>query len=686
MKPTSTPTELYVRLKNRTFQVEFDSNGHLPVTQTVPDHLVSAYLSQPATDYAARDLLEYSVEMSKMIGSSVIVEAKSAMAEPRDAPDTLTYEHLLVERIANPTQSIVLVGETGSGKTHKLKYILKRYVEPTLAARGPCRQSKALSDHFGRMWVDLDRSRIKTSGALYTFILVHLSERMRFFLSDQFVRRYGEFVVDLFARAAGSTPPPYFEVLTNAGLTVANCMDLPSLGQRVLPELRAQVVDFALEFCGWVRKHFMDDDSLRMHLVLDNVDATPLEVQNALVDLLMDTKPSHRILLICACRPETLFNWWDMRRECLDLIPHIGPTAHAVVCRRIDDFLAQLPANATLRDELQGGRDPEVYVANLRLIREALDREQLQTFFAAHFGWRIRDGIVFSQNVVDIAAANSTERLRDQVLRSSFAVERHLHRPWGLQAAPPHVINVFELGQEYRHRLGALRVLVMVINQKEFVATIEECWAHLRMFGYTSAQEVVRMLERMLGAGLLLVTSQERAKLGPFKKCKSERARLTQVGRGMWGHGYEFGYVSTMMFYTTARGERYEMRIKEGREPDLETTVGVFREFMRETWELEAAELHQCVLDGSIGKYADFYGERTISQTILREAYKSLIGIGIAERRRPTGRLVTLGELADRVESDEQVVTSRMATEFRLKPADEHDTAFEEACRERASW
>jgi hypothetical protein len=659
-QPSAHPQEQYVLLKNEILRVEFDITGRLLEATTVPDHLIDTYVSREVVPSIERYDEEYEVDSERSLGSTIIQKMKG-LRTPPESPTSLTYEHLLVERIATPRQNIVLVGDTGSGKTHMLKFISTCYIDPLV--RDPIAPD-GMKVTRCKLWLDVDPKQCETKDTLFTHLCIHLEQALEQTLGDKYYDAYRDFVKTVFSRRR-EDGLPYLDTLRWHGLREGvNPISIMDLHKEVAPALRLDLVRYVLAFCGYVRDRWFGKEHLRMFLVLDNIDTSPRPVQDALVNLLMDATPRMGILILCACRPETLINW-DSRRGLLDVIPHIGASAHDVLVKRFSDFTGAPPDEEHLRDRLQGKRKPAEFLNNLVDLTGMIKRAHFRSFFDGHFGWRVRDGIVFGQGIVDLAAGWSSQGLKEHVLRSAYATERHLFRPWGLETRAPHVINVFDQGPRHDRRLGALRVIVYLHPKRPYSESVQDVCDWMDFFGYDK-KEVVGILEQMLKCGILLVASAERNNLGESGESAKERMRLTKTGQGLWEHAYQFGYTSTVMYYTHCKGECYAERIEEAFEPDLQLSGQILREFIRETWDFEKKEIAKFLSGPGVDAYNAEYGGRTLCQEFLRCGIVTLAKIAEGERSRTKMALSELLGAIDYYRSDLALVENTMEVDWKL--------------------
>lgn len=592
---------------------------------------IDAYVVQEAVDgVTERYDIDISVNLDNQRGSTVIRDLKK---QYKERGRSITHEHLLCERIYQQNNQIVLVGATGSGKTYKLEYIWKRY----LKNRTHCRKLQHCKYHRLRIKIDVDDRACKSEVDLYNEVHTQISAAIESLLIPQDYRiKYKQFVAEAYKKLANGANIPYLATLAKYGLR--RDIDPPTLQELdarcpAQDRIRRDLALFAMSFSGWLRRRYCQNNSFCMHLVFDNIDASPRPVQNAIIKLMESTSPKGSILIICACRPETFINW-KHRSKVLDLIPHIGPSAYEVVMQRLEGYLAQNISRDMLEDQLQGLRKTEDFLANLKFLKLKLKRPHFKLFFDQHFGWQIRDGLVFAEGIIDIAAGRSEKELKDYILsRSDYALERLLYLPWGLAVPKKYVVNVFDLGNGVIDRLGALRVIILLNSSRPYSLDVRHVYQHLKMFGYTQSR-CMRVLSTLLERRVVLAASKENLDLGKFKTAKNEKLRLTTVGEGLWKQAYDLSYIESMMYFCPCKAQRYK-DCWIGITPDLLETFSILREFLVEIGEVDLYELEFVKTKHSMHVYNNLYELKTITQGLYERTIPTLVRIATAVQRRP---------------------------------------------------
>ena len=608
------PEEVYAKLADSVFGQ--DASERLAAMPGWPsadkDRLIQKYVDM---EVDPRYLTQF--ERGRAVGSEFILEFKK---KHREEPDRLTYEHLLADRICEPSRNIVLVGPTGSGKSYRLLYIFHKYISNLPHCRERGLECKCDLRCRTRIRADVDMLHCKTASEFYDKVylcvisdLDHLLGR----LGPRYVQdRYNEFIRELFAE--GQVLPSFLPTLWADGLSFENVRDgaIPSLEDVRLSCLeqghQREVLQLVLRFCGWLRNRMCAGNPSCLYVEFDNVDASSLEVQDALVSILEDTRPLDDALLVCACRSETLSRW-RARRQVLDVVFHAGPSAYSVIMHYLDAFVQQYVGLADTDQRIAAlqsalhNMSPREFLDNLVAVRTELAGIYLRVLLERLFGQQIRAGLLFASSIVEVAAAlTKTALARLLTEQSVYALERKLYRPFGMNSLVPRVVNVFGLSPEREHRLLGLRILEVLASKGPYALHVKDVCNHLRPLADSS--DVVTCLNNIIECELALSETKEHARLGTDEKSMQVRLRLTDTGSGLLGACYSYNYVSTQMYYTICDEQTYRYPTYSAEEsagdPSLETVFSTLRVFLRETADMEKDDIVRAV------KYAEAHAEQ----------------------------------------------------------------------------
>lgn len=638
-RPADTPEETFARLKSEVFQIDFTRDGPLLPPIADSGRLIATYIPQPVL-WAAAERYDYSIDVDKTeaLGSDFIQRIKAENAEPLDA---LTYEHLLADSIRHPKRPIVLVGQTGSGKTHKIEYVWARY----LAGHTHCGQHEAFCGRARiRLRFDVSERGCITLNdfhrTLLTLVVHTLHARLQI---SEWRDEYSRFVSHLFQQMTANHDVPFLATLMQLGLVRYDPLSLTELSNRARSTHRRDLLLFALNFMGWLRNLHRGQGSLCMQLVLDNVDGAPKAVQQGVIYLLEHTQPSSSVLIVCAARPETMLNWFA-RRRALNVIPHIGPSAYDVSIHRLREFLDRSDSVA-LPSLLHRRRSPTEFIANLTYLYERLQAPEFRDYFAGNFAWQIRQGLVFAQGIIDVAAGHSPKELQSMLIgRSHYALERLLYRPWGLRSARPSVVvNIFAIGGKASYRLAAARILMFLDPQEGYTTTVRDVGSHMALFGYKE-DATVALLDSMLDRGLILAVTRESRSLGKYAHCRREGIKATELGHGVRRLAFQMTYVGSMMTHVLCRDGLY--KIVRDRTLPLPVFVSVLGRFLRESAAYENEELQACLANEGMTDYRRCYGDRTISAEMYEGVLTSVASVIRSEERTGTPARISLVEAA----------------------------------------
>jgi hypothetical protein len=367
-----------------------------------------------------------------------------------------------------------------------------------------------------------------------------------------------------------------------------------------------------------------------VHVVFDNVDVSPRPVQDAVVRLLQSMSPDDGVLMICACRPETLVNW-DHGATILDVISHVGPNAHEVVVNRLSAFLKSPPDGTELTDLLQASREPKDFLQNLEFIAKRIEDGHFARFFNDYFGSRIRNALVFAMRSVDLAASrhfaaptNPSQEITDHDL------ERRLYRPWGLSTPVRGISNIFGCSPNRERRLAGVRILVFLYPYAGYAKTVEQICQHMGIFGY-SREETIISLNSMLHARLVIARTKERYRLGTYDSCREEPVKITDMGEGIYRRFTEYSYVTGIM-YDTICSERLYGSIRS-EEQDLLSVLYTLRIFLIETVSTELSELRSVADKHGMDDYNAAYEGAAISPALYHSIIPTVTRIGLAQKK-----------------------------------------------------
>jgi hypothetical protein len=664
------PEELYGDLKTEVFKARFrgdDVELFEPARSQDVAELTRTYI--PKRCGVAETTAETDSQLSKV---------KAMQELYHEDPSFITYEHLFAARICEPHANILLVGPTGSGKTHKMEYVWYKYLSKLehCQLHERCRAFQRLRFRLG-----VDVARCESPMDFYKLILEQVYGAMETRLNgagtpelpmDYVWRCYQKYVAALYAAIRQGAPSPvFFEALREAGMSETDPKTFKGLLESAKNDLRVVrfVVLAVLQFCGWVVRHLCGRNHQCLFVVFDNVDGAPPEIQKTLVDLLLDTRPTDSALLVCACRAQTLNSWGPLKANVLDLIYHKGPTALDVVIARLSDFIQRHPspeADAPLKALLKG-RPPSDFMQNLVRLKEAIQSDRLREDFEDYFGQLIRSGLLVAQNIVDAAAHRAVDEYAAEVRhRSFYAVERMIFRPWGLNSMPGHIPNVLALVPMRSRRLAGVRILRYLLRRRTMQPTLGELGSHMQLFGVAPA-ETLALLNALIREGLVLAQKQDPPKLETYNKNKDEAMQLTDVGIGLYKHCFDYNYVSTMMFFVPALPRPEYPLLLSGdlnQELPLTDTLQVLRGFLQESTEVELEELKPATGRNRRNQYLREYGALTICHRMYTRVLEALVKI---TRGEFGGRVFDLAAQRTRLIKDDLTQwTSRVAKQFKV--------------------
>jgi hypothetical protein len=637
------PAENFVKLASRVLQCEFDRRGSLAHLDSSNRGDIKTYVDCAVTGPSITRYGETINVGPTERGSQLIKTIRTENGEPADL---LTYEHLLVERIHGSTYNIVLVGATGSGKTRRLEYIWERYIKhhAECVTESKCRTGKRV-----RLSFDLDKRDVKTASHFYSTLYETINAMLRRLDATERAEAYQEFrakVVQLFDDDADLA---YMPTLLRCGIAETDAPSLTELPNACRPDEMRDLVLFILHFCGWLCDTRRHQSFLCLHLCIDNVDASPAAVQEALLSLLVDARPPLSLLIVCACRPQTMRRWVS-KRDLLDVIPHIGASAYDIVLRRLKSFLDEPPSDDELADLLQNAIPPRGFLANLAFLHTRLQAEHFREFFDDIFGWHVRDGIVFAQSIVELAANKRVSELRPgDDGRSDYVLERMLFRPWGVARPAGHVPNIYAVGLHPKLRLLGTRVMKAVTGAGEGSLRVKHVWEQVAAFGY-SQEDVLDSLNGMLGQGMIVAATREEHTLGAFTECSEERLFVTRTGEGILRKSMQMTYIESCMYECRSESSNYRHN------PRLIPTFGdalfVLREFLTETGRIDTAEVREVKKRKQFKRYAERYGYSCIAWDMYAAVMPTVLRIIKAEIRKGVDTYSDALITADRMVSD----------------------------------
>jgi hypothetical protein len=553
----------------------------------------------------------------RAVGSDFIREMK---VKHEEDPSRLTYEHLLAARICKPTHNIVLVGPTGSGKSYKLLYVFHKYIWNLSHCKERGVESKCEPKCRMRIRVDVDTAHCETASEFHDKVnlqvLSGLDQRWGQ-LSPRFLDdRYKEFIRGMFAD--GQVPPDFLSTLRADGLSYENVRNeaIPSLDDVRLSCLeqghQREALLLVLRFCGWLRNGRCGKNPYCLYVEFDNVDASPQEVQDALVSLLEDTDPEDYALLVCACRHETL-SLWKTRRRILDVVQHAGPTAYDVMMHDLQTYiqkysdLLDTDQNMVALGSALLNRNPREFLDNLAVMHSKLKMDYLRGLLERQFGHQIRAGLLFAGSIVEIAAAHTKDALtRFMEEQSVYALGRLLYRPYGMNSPVPQIENVFNLAPDLKNRLLGVRLLELLNSKEPYQLSVKDVCHGMRFVA--ADRDVVACLNNMMEGELTLADVKEHPKLGTDEKSANVRLRLTETGIGILGASSTYNYLSALMYYTYCDGGKYGYPRYTDEEcasdATLESVFSTLRIFLRETADIERDDITRAQ------KYAEAHPEQ----------------------------------------------------------------------------
>ncbi len=669
---TEFETELYVKLKNEIFQVNFDNEGRLSQTSDIPKTLIETYITKEIKDKKKAAKL-YGFTGAK--GSKFIQNLKAFFGKKQEPDESLTYEHLFADRIHNPTESnIVLVGDTGCGKTHKLHYIWTNY----LSKCQDCDNEKCPSRPYRpRLWLNIDSRQLETKIELFKTLYDKLVGELDGILGTSYINRCEDFVSYLFSIERPDRPD-YFSTIIRYGLQrTSEPISFDDLAKKCPDHALIDLLKFILHFYGWLRENHCKDNHLCIFIVFDNMDSSPQEVQKAIMVSLLNIHHNRYPLMVGACRHETLINWIHKTGP-FDEINHIGPSAYEVVIERLKIFIEDDAKNLDqITNLLQHLQTADVFINNLQVIYNQLLRPHFKDFFDDFFDRQIRGAIVFAQSIVDIAAHWSEQYVKEQILRSDYSLERYMLNPWGLQSDQPLIANIYGFGSTYKDRLLGIRALLYIYPRKEYTVSIKDVCNYLSLFGYEN-DKTLKALSKMLQYGLILTVSKDNYKLGKFEDCQNEVIHHTSTGEGFRNRAYSMNYISTVMYSTMCQSEYYPRRyIRDFDDPKLLETLDILRVFIRETWEIERSELEPILTNPEKREqYIEEYDNCTISYVMYTNIIPIIIKIGLFESKRGYSTYRSVLDKAVYFISDFIIMMNAMTEEFKLEVDITSDTEY----------
>jgi hypothetical protein len=286
-----------------------------------------------------------------------------------------------------------------------------------------------------------------------------------------------------------------------------------------------------------------------------------------------------------------------------------------------------------LEEHLKGRRRVPEFMYNIRHLLITWRKPYFARYCMRLFGWRIREGLVFAQSLIDIAVKLECSEL-DALLtkRSYHGLERLLYRPYGLASRHLRVPNVYSVGGDWARRLVGVRVMELLEPYERYEVSVRRICRTLSMFGHGSGV-VIRTIEELLARGLVVVATKETRKLGNLRDCGRELIKLTEIGFGVERLMTHMNYIEAGMYDVEVEPGRFAS-CAGGDDVDLFRFLRTLRVFLKETADIELAEL-KCVADKDrIGEYDRHYGSTTTVTRFYEGVITAVVWVGLAEKKR----------------------------------------------------
>lgn len=650
--------DVFLDLRNEILKID------LPRVIESESSVGDIYISKEVINHkVARFGESYQIDKKKKLGSQFIQGLKKDHSEP---DYYLTYEHLLAELLSTTPESAILVGAQGSGKSSKLKTVWHKYLKNQKHLSSPLFENKGKI----RILVDVLNEGFKNPNELLQYLYVTIFVTLQMELRNTFDENYRMFSIELLEKFSKGKNISYIHTLIFHGLSFDNVIPYKEYLEKIVlynENDLMRLVTFAFCFCGWLNKKYCPDKNNCIIFIFDNIDETPQKIQEMVIFIL--GKKEIDLPMLCACRPETLRNWKNTAIPML-IIPHIGPTSYEVVIRRFEHYLKNFDMS-DLKNSLKGISDEEDFIENLKLILNHLKTMHFENFFQNLFGWQIRQALRFTQGIVDVAANRTHEALQNSIAgRSLLALERIIYRPWGMQSPKLFVVNALQQGQSKKYRLSGLRVIKFLSNYEEYKHDIKAIYNHLHMYGYTK-QNTVDVLQEMINSRLVITATKEYLELEKYDSCKNEYIRLTETGLGLWQHCFNIGYLESIMYYCLCSAKEYPNDLPD--KPELIGSLKILRYFLKETAEIEFAELDQVHMKGCQQEYHFFYNNKTIHMELLGSVIATVFDIWKSQKMHSShskkiNHANTILEIAMNFINDYFWVIERISKEYSFEP------------------
>jgi len=621
--------ELYVPLKNNLFKVSFITRyDYLDDFQLSPDsYSVDNYIESPVLDnYIERYGCLISMNLANCSEDQFLIRLIN-LSERGKYSTNLTYEHLLCERINKRGHHIILIGAYGSGKSYKISYIWNKYLSQ-FPHGDCCSLQKRLF-----IYIDLEKKNYIDPTEMYHDLYFHFLKLIKDNIANP-KDRYREFTqyLDNIIKEHYNKPV-YISTLEECKFDYnepAWFDELPDIRNRFF---KRNLLIFMLDYLDWINTRYCNDNSECLYIAFDNIDARPIPIQEEILELIetkvkLGYEDRIGIIMICACRPETIVKS-NRRTAILDFMPHIGPTAYEVIIKRLDNYISHIIKNihnkafySSLETDLRGNISPDDYLNNIKLIRKIMNMEHFKELFDRLFVWQIREAIVFSQAIIDIAAKYTNKILKEYMKKSpEYRLERLLYKPWGLTFPKCYVKNIFNTGDIYKHRFAEIRILIYLNSDRDKPLPVKNIYEYLNMFGY-SQEDSICLINQLLKKRIIIAQTKEGLEIENYAKGCDEKVSLTDCGKGIYEYFGQFQYVESVMFNVFCDEKYYQDCEIKGE--TIDPYAYIYMKFLQECKEIEFEELKLVHKNGKLSDYNDKYDNDTITAYLYRNAIETL--------------------------------------------------------------
>jgi hypothetical protein len=615
-----------------------------------PDLFIPKEVGRISYDMTRFDWTIKVEDVTKARGSEFIKKIKEVNKE-RD--DNLNYSHLLAERLNNFGKNIVLLGPYGSGKSHKLAFVLSKYIDN----HNFCDNENCFKKKRYRLVMEIDPKNYHSARAFYKGVYINITEEIKRYLSNYYEKIYKIYLNDLFTRIEQGEKIDFFNTLTFNGLDKTYHISFKDFARMKLSNNeRIDLLNYVIDFLGWLRARYYKHPVCIL-LIFDNIDSSNMSVQKAIMSLITrDTD----LNILCAMRDETFLNFSSNRSLVIDVIPHIGPSAYEIVIERLSHYIESFKTGAIRPGDLESkllGFNPFEFIDNLELLVSKLKNKHFEEFFDDLFGYYIRGALVFAQGIVDIAASrDNTFFKKYNSEHSLFALERLLLQPWGLRCPVNYLDNVFYLCEKVEHKLLPLRILLYLYQNKRNKITVKLICTYLDIFG-CSKDDAIYILNRLLSVRFIVAVTKENLRLDEYSNSYKEIVRLTQVGEGVSIRAFTLSYLQVEMYYSLCSADYYTRL--NNLDPNLYDTLEVLRMFLHELTDLELKEMECVKSERMLTFYKSVYSDSSICFMLYERVLESVLKI--------LNTNPNIKSIAHNYISDYVVLSNRLRNSFGLR-------------------